>query len=140
MSSVDDSLEVFRFYVDGFVQYSLLLVASTVGVFSPLLVVVSPHVGGFFLDMLVFVYLVFSVASGYCLSRLVGILALMIKAMPEEMRKIHFSLVGTDFLSVGRHKSIRDWASKKWVQVASGIIPVLVYLVLLFSALAQLAQ
>lgn len=86
--------KLYGFYQSGLSYWSTILVAATVGTFSPLIILKT----GFMLSsygglMLTIFYFIFVIISAYTSVRLLGVLSLSSMAMPTDMKIVHEKLV-----------------------------------------------
>ena len=129
--------KLFEFYTQGSVEYSALLLASTLGVFSPFAILVSYAGRINFASEIILgvIYLAFSVASGFSLSRLVGNVWLLYTVMPKQMRDKHNELASKfDVFNLG--KSERVMSLEKHAGLIERLVfllPILIYVFLLLS-------
>lgn len=133
---IDEKL--FEFYTQGSVEYSALLLASTLGVFSPFQVLSSHSIhSNFATDVLILVYALFSIASGFSLTRLIGNVWLLYTVMPSRMREQHIELASKyDVFNLGRSQRVMSFdRHAKAIECIAFLLLPSIYFVLLGSSL-----
>ncbi len=138
MSSADNVEEkLFDFYTQGSVEYSALLLASTVGVFSPFAILVSysNRINIATEIVLGLIYLTFSVASGFSLTRPVGNVWLLYTVMPKQIRGEHNELASESLMcSTLTSEGIMNL--KRYARLLETLVflmPIIIYMLLLLS-------
>ena len=135
----DVQQKLFEFYTQGSVEYSALLLASTLGVFSPYAALGSgSHLSVGVKIVLGLVYVAFSFASGFCLSRLIGNVWLLYAVMPKSMKDEHDRLASKlDVFNLGKDRRLIGLEKyAKLIEYVAFFGPPLVYLLLLGFTLA----
>jgi hypothetical protein len=131
--------DLFNFYTQGSLEYSALLLTSTLGVLTPLSLIQSGggRIGPTFGVLLIILYVVFSFASGFSLSRLIGNVWLLYTVMPPGARDANRKLSkNLDYFSLGRSDRIvgldRHAVAIEWIAFLG---PPSFYILLLVASL-----
>lgn len=131
--------DLFNFYTQGSLEYSALLLTSTLGVLAPLSLIQSGlgKIGPAFAALLITLYVVFSFASGFSLSRLIGNVWLLYTMMPSKARDKNEELASRyDYFNLGRRNRIMRLENHaKAIEWVAFLGPPVFYILLLVSSL-----
>lgn len=133
----EDRLILFKFYVDGLVQYSVLTLTSTLGVFSPLDIIIRITGWSAFKITLVIVYIIFSIASAFFVARLFGTFLSMVKVMPTRIMSQHKEFAKSDLLALSSKSWIINLANSKIARNIQALILASVLMLYLLLLLFQ---
>ena len=117
MTSEDS--QAFNFYVQGLLQYSALLLTATIGVFSPLTILTTAPLLGFWTKILLwFTYFIFTILSGVCGTKLAASFWSMHRVMPTpviESRGKSYDLIFDKLTSRAKNTHPRNVLKYQWL-------------------------